>query len=115
MESAPPGEPLLAPGQRRLWLLDHLSPAAGTAYNMSALTRLRGPLDPTALQAAWDDVADRHERLRAPPSPLRAASRARVTTTRPALAVTDLSAALSRTDVPQQRQFMARVQARDRL
>ncbi|MGW2817185.1 amino acid adenylation domain-containing protein [Streptomyces sp. NPDC001415] len=61
---APGDGPLLAPAQRRLWFLDQLSPAAGTAYNVPALTRLRGPLDSTALYAAWQDVADRHEQLR---------------------------------------------------
>uniref|UniRef100_A0AAU2VDB7 Condensation domain-containing protein n=1 Tax=Streptomyces sp. NBC_00003 TaxID=2903608 RepID=A0AAU2VDB7_9ACTN len=61
---APGDGPLLAPAQRRLWFLDQLSPAAGTAYNVPALTRLRGPLDTTALDAAWQDVVDRHEQLR---------------------------------------------------
>ncbi|MGW7098708.1 amino acid adenylation domain-containing protein [Streptomyces sp. NPDC054838] len=56
--------PLLAPAQRRLWFLDELSPVAGAAYNVPALTRLRGPLDSTALDAAWRDVVDRHEQLR---------------------------------------------------
>ncbi|MGW3951336.1 amino acid adenylation domain-containing protein [Streptomyces sp. NPDC004752] len=61
---APGDGPLLAPAQRRLWFLDQLSPAAGTAYNVPALTRLRGPLDTTALDAAWQHVVDRHEQLR---------------------------------------------------
>jgi amino acid adenylation domain-containing protein len=61
---APGGGPLLAPAQRRLWFIDQLSPAAGTAYNVPALTRLRGPLDTPALEAAWQDVVGRHEQLR---------------------------------------------------
>ncbi|MFB6590536.1 amino acid adenylation domain-containing protein [Streptomyces diastaticus] len=61
---APGDGPLLAPAQRRLWFLDQLSPAAGAAYNVPALTRLRGPLETTALDAAWQDVVDRHEQLR---------------------------------------------------
>ncbi|MEU3916694.1 amino acid adenylation domain-containing protein [Streptomyces sp. NPDC029004] len=61
---APGDGPLLAPAQRRLWFVDQLSPAAGTAYNVPALTRLRGSLDTTALDAAWQDVVDRHEQLR---------------------------------------------------
>ncbi|MGW2919702.1 amino acid adenylation domain-containing protein [Streptomyces angustmyceticus] len=61
---APGDGPLLAPAQRRLWFLDQLSPAAGIAYNVPALTRLRGALDTTALDAAWRDVVDRHEQLR---------------------------------------------------
>ncbi|MEU0743238.1 amino acid adenylation domain-containing protein [Streptomyces sp. NPDC006134] len=88
---APGGEPLLAPGQRRLWFLDHLSPAAGTAYNVPALTRLRGPLDPAALRAAWADVADRHEQLRTVFTLDGGEPRARVTQTRPEPVFTDLS------------------------
>ncbi|MFE7138437.1 amino acid adenylation domain-containing protein [Streptomyces sp. NPDC057644] len=61
---APGDGSLLAPAQRRLWFLDQLSPAAGAAYNVPALTRLRGPLDTAALDAAWQDVVDRHEQLR---------------------------------------------------
>ena len=51
-------------GQRRLWFLDHLAPAAGVAYNVTALTRLHGPLDVPALRSAVSDVLSRHEQLR---------------------------------------------------
>ncbi|MEU4114225.1 amino acid adenylation domain-containing protein [Kitasatospora sp. NPDC028055] len=60
-----PGEgPAYSLGQRRLWFLDHLSPAAGVSYNVAAAARLHGPLDRAALEAAWASVARRHEQLR---------------------------------------------------
>ncbi|MEV8097878.1 amino acid adenylation domain-containing protein [Kitasatospora sp. NPDC085879] len=58
-----PARAPLHPGQRRLWLLDRLRPL-GPGYNVLALRRLRGPLDPAALDAAFRDVVDRHQALR---------------------------------------------------
>ncbi|WP_354644176.1 amino acid adenylation domain-containing protein [Kitasatospora camelliae] len=58
-----PARAPLHPGQRRLWLLDQLRPL-GPGYNVLALRRLRGPLDPDALDAAFRDVVDRHQALR---------------------------------------------------
>ncbi|MER6917445.1 amino acid adenylation domain-containing protein, partial [Streptomyces sp. NPDC000594] len=49
--------------QRRLWFLGQFG-AAGSAYNMPLVVRLRGVLDEPALRAAVGDVADRHEALR---------------------------------------------------
>ena len=49
--------------QELLWLLDRATPGL-TAYNLPIARRLRGPLDVTALQAALDSVAARHEALR---------------------------------------------------
>ncbi|MEO3811636.1 amino acid adenylation domain-containing protein [Sphaerisporangium sp. B11E5] len=48
--------------QRRLWFLDRLE--GGTLYNVPLRTRVRGPLDVTALTEALRDVLDRHEALR---------------------------------------------------
>ncbi|MEV7405097.1 amino acid adenylation domain-containing protein [Streptomyces sp. NPDC091267] len=48
--------------QHRLWFLDRLG--AGAAYNLPMLVRLRGPVDPAALEDALARVADRHEVLR---------------------------------------------------
>ncbi|HWF75458.1 MAG TPA: condensation domain-containing protein [Solirubrobacteraceae bacterium] len=50
-------------GQRVLWQMDHHRGGHG-ALNCPLLIRLRGPLDPDALQAAVDGVARRHESLR---------------------------------------------------
>ncbi|MFB7658117.1 MULTISPECIES: condensation domain-containing protein, partial [unclassified Streptomyces] len=49
--------------QRRLWFLGRFG-AAGSAYNMPLVVRLKGVLDEAALRAAVGDVADRHEVLR---------------------------------------------------
>ncbi|HEY0510559.1 MAG TPA: amino acid adenylation domain-containing protein, partial [Thermoanaerobaculia bacterium] len=49
--------------QRRLWLLDALSPGLAT-YNVPLALRLWGPLDSGALAAALDAVVARHETLR---------------------------------------------------
>ena len=49
--------------QRRLWLLDTLSPGRAT-YNVPLALRLRGPLDARVLAAALDGLVDRHETLR---------------------------------------------------
>ncbi|WP_327041948.1 amino acid adenylation domain-containing protein [Micromonospora ureilytica] len=60
----PEAQPVVGPGERRLWFLDQLRPQAGVAYNIASAVRLRGPLDRRALQAAFDDVVMHHERLR---------------------------------------------------
>ncbi|MGE0445407.1 MAG: condensation domain-containing protein, partial [Vicinamibacterales bacterium] len=49
--------------QERLWFLDQLEPG-NTAYIMGGALRLRGPLDVSALAAAFDRVVERHEALR---------------------------------------------------
>jgi iturin family lipopeptide synthetase A len=48
--------------QRRLWMAARLG--SPTAYNELQAVRLRGPLDPAALQAALRAVVDRHDGLR---------------------------------------------------
>ncbi|MFJ9151297.1 amino acid adenylation domain-containing protein [Streptomyces sp. NPDC102270] len=53
-----------APGQRRLWFLSHLNPAAAPAYNVPSALRLRGPLDTAALARALAALVDRHDALR---------------------------------------------------
>ncbi|ROP28449.1 non-ribosomal peptide synthetase [Couchioplanes caeruleus] len=53
----------LSPLQEGLWFLDRLSPGS-SAYVLSWAARLRGPLDPEALQGAVDTVVARHEALR---------------------------------------------------
>ncbi|MQA26696.1 MAG: amino acid adenylation domain-containing protein, partial [Micromonosporaceae bacterium] len=55
----------LSYGQQRMWFLNRLEGAgAGAAYNVSFPVRLNGELDVAALEAAFGDVADRHETLR---------------------------------------------------
>ncbi|EJL76368.1 amino acid adenylation enzyme/thioester reductase family protein, partial [Variovorax sp. CF313] len=49
--------------QRRLWLMNQLE-NANPAYNMPLALRLSGVLDRAALQAALDDLVQRHESLR---------------------------------------------------
>ena len=58
------GEPVLSFGQQRLWVLEQIE-NLGPAYHIPAAFRLRGPLDPDALDRAWQDVARRHQVLRA--------------------------------------------------
>ncbi len=49
--------------QRRLWLMNQLE-NSNPAYNMPLALRLSGVLDRDALQAALDDLVQRHESLR---------------------------------------------------
>lgn len=55
--------PPLSLAQRRLWLLDRMSPGQPT-YNATLTIRLEGALDAGALHAALDTVVERHESLR---------------------------------------------------
>jgi nonribosomal peptide synthetase DhbF len=52
----------LSYAQRRLWFLDQVD--AGTAYTLPVLVRLRGEIDPSALEAALGDVVARQTALR---------------------------------------------------
>jgi len=56
--------PATAP-QREVWLAATLEPAASLAYNESASLRLQGELNVAALQEALQQLANRHEALRA--------------------------------------------------
>ena len=53
----------LSSAQRRIWL-SHLLAPDSPAYHMPIALRLRGPLDPDALQCGLDAVTARHEALR---------------------------------------------------
>jgi amino acid adenylation domain-containing protein len=59
-----PRRSLLAPEQRRLWLLGKLYPGS-PAYNVTVALRLTGVIDPAALRAALTAAAQRHDILRA--------------------------------------------------
>ncbi len=58
------GDLPLSFAQQRLWFLDQLEPGT-TLYNAPEAFRLRGPLDPGALEAALCEIVRRHEALRA--------------------------------------------------
>jgi len=63
--SADRSRPLpLSWAQQRLWFLDQLDHAAGTAYHIAAGVRLQGCLDRKVLRAALDRIVARHESLR---------------------------------------------------
>ncbi|QCO55739.1 amino acid adenylation domain-containing protein [Pseudorhodobacter turbinis] len=49
--------------QQRLWFVQQLAPDS-TAYNMTITLRLRGPLDASAMQKAFDGLVARHAALR---------------------------------------------------
>ena len=53
----------LSPGQHALWFLQRLEPQ-NPAYNIARAIRIRGPVDPEAMQRAWNRVAKRHKILR---------------------------------------------------
>lgn len=73
----PEDEPVVSPGQQRLWFLDQLSTTAGISYNVPAVTRFRGPLVLAALRDAWADVVRGHEQLRSTFELVDGAARAR--------------------------------------
>ncbi|MFJ4950899.1 amino acid adenylation domain-containing protein [Streptomyces sp. NPDC088760] len=54
----------LSYAQEQLWFLDQLRSGASTEYLMCEAFRIRGPLDPRALQAAFTEISARHEVLR---------------------------------------------------
>ncbi|ASA55472.1 non-ribosomal peptide synthetase [Vibrio gazogenes] len=56
--------PPLSLAQRRLWLLSQIDDVATTAYVMVGRFTLRGQLDVTALQQAFDHMLSRHHILR---------------------------------------------------
>jgi len=56
--------PTTAP-QREVWLASRLEPEASLAYNEAISVTFRGLLDVPALEAALQDIIDRHEALRA--------------------------------------------------
>ena len=62
VQRRPDGLPL-SYAQERLWLLEQIE-AAGSAYNLSAAVRLRGPLDVEALSRSFATIVERHEALR---------------------------------------------------
>lgn len=67
-KSIPPGQQdgllPLSYAQQRLWFIHALDPSS-VAYNVISALRVRGPLDVTALRRALQDVAVRHQTLRA--------------------------------------------------
>src|SRR5690242_16217050 len=53
----------MAFAQERLWFLDRLQPGS-PAYNIPVSQHLAGPLEATALEAAFGEIVRRHEVLR---------------------------------------------------
>jgi len=71
-QHAAPARPVRVPlteSQRQVWTLARLSDEGARAYNLSTTLRMRGPLDVRAMRAAFQQVVDRHEGLRATFSP----------------------------------------------
>lgn len=54
----------LSSAQQRMWFLDQLAPG-GATYNISSLLRLEGSLNTRALSQTFNEIARRHETLRA--------------------------------------------------
>src|SRR5262245_42843167 len=54
----------LSHGQRALWFLHRLAPDSA-AYNLHFCARIRSTLDPEILRRSFDELAARHESLRA--------------------------------------------------
>jgi amino acid adenylation domain-containing protein len=64
IERSPRSGPLpLSFAQSRLWFLHRLAPGS-PSYNMPCAVRLAGPLEPSALAAAFAEIVRRHEVLR---------------------------------------------------
>jgi len=61
----PPTSAPLTEAQREIWLATALGPAASCAFNQSRYFRLRGPLQPVALESALRELVRRHDGLRA--------------------------------------------------
>jgi amino acid adenylation domain-containing protein len=59
------GSARLSIAQRRMWLLEEMDSAQRASHNLCASWRLDGALDTAALQRALDEIARRHEMLRA--------------------------------------------------
>ena len=57
------GELPLSFAQQRLWFLDQLEPGS-SAYNFSAIFRLKGRLNETAFEQSFNEIIKRHEALR---------------------------------------------------
>ncbi len=58
----------LTPGQQEIWLVALRSAEASCAYNLCSTIHLQGALDTAALEAAFRQLVQRHEALRAIPS-----------------------------------------------
>ncbi|HEY7167532.1 MAG TPA: non-ribosomal peptide synthase/polyketide synthase, partial [Candidatus Binatia bacterium] len=64
LTAAPRHDPLpLSFAQQRLWFLDQLEPGR-SVYNVPSATRVRGPLDVSALERSLNEIVKRHEALR---------------------------------------------------
>lgn len=59
----PEGLYILSSAQEQLWFHEQLNPDSST-YNSTTAFRLRGKLDHTALESAFQAIVDRHEALR---------------------------------------------------
>ncbi|MER7563570.1 amino acid adenylation domain-containing protein [Streptomyces sp. NPDC097941] len=59
-----PERPPLAFAQRRMWFLNRFEGASASTYNLPITLRLTGGLDRTVLEAALQNVVERHESLR---------------------------------------------------